>query len=65
MDKSQIPTSAIAAKLKALYQYRQKKEIFIRADRGAVYSHVVDAMSAARLAGVTRISMLTQPPKGG
>jgi biopolymer transport protein TolR len=63
MDKSQIPSSAIGAKLKAVYMHRQKREIFIRADRSVEYSHVVDVMSAARLAGVTRISMLTQPPK--
>ena len=65
IEKSMIPASALAAKLRAVYQYRQKKDIFIRADRGAVYSHVIDAMSAARVAGVTKISMLTQPPKGG
>ncbi len=65
IDKSTIPGSALGAKLQAVYQYRDKKEIFIRADKGVVYSSVIDAMSAARLAGVTRISMLTQPPKGG
>jgi biopolymer transport protein TolR len=62
-DKVQIPASALGAKLQAVYQYRDKKEIFIRADRSVVYSSVIDAMSAARIAGVTRISMLTQPPK--
>lgn len=65
IEKSEIPASALQATLTAKYQYRQKKEIFIRADKSALYSHVVDAMSAARIAGVTRISMLTQPPKGG
>lgn len=64
IDKVQIPNSALGAKLKAVYQYKDKKEIFIRADKSVVYSSVIDAMSAARLAGVTRISMLTQPPKG-
>jgi biopolymer transport protein TolR len=65
MDKVAVPASALPAKLKAVYQHRQKKEIFIRADKSVLYSSVVDAMSAARTAGVTRISMLTQPPKGG
>lgn len=64
IDKAHIPNSALPAKLKAVYQYRDKKEIFIRADKAVIYSNVIDAMSAARLAGVTRISMLTQPPKG-
>ena len=65
MEKSKIPASALPEKLKAMYQYRERKEIFIRADRGVVYSNVIDAMSAAKMAGVTKISMLTQPPKGG
>jgi len=64
IDKSEIPASALPVTLKAKYEFKQKKEIFIRADKSTVYSHVIDAMSAARMAGVTRISMLTQPPKG-
>ena len=65
MDKTQIPASALSEKLKAIYQFRDRKEIFIRADRAVIYSAVIDAMSAARIAGVTKISMLTQPPKNG
>jgi biopolymer transport protein TolR len=65
MDKSKIPASALSEKLKAMYQHRERKEIFIRADRGVVYSAVIDAMSAAKVAGVVKISMLTQPPKNG
>ncbi len=62
MDKSRIPPAALPEKLKAMYQFREKKEIFIRADRDVIYSAVIDAMSAAKGAGVTKISMLTQPP---
>jgi biopolymer transport protein TolR len=65
MEKSKIPSGALPDKLKAMYQFRERKEIFIRADRGVVYSAVVDAMSAAKSAGVTKISMLTQPPRNG
>lgn len=63
MDKSQIPASALTEKLKAIYQFRERKEIFIRADKGVIYSRVIDAMTAAKIAGVNKISMLTQPPK--
>lgn len=62
MDKNRIPAGALPEKLKAIYQFRERKEIFIRADRGVIYSAVIDAMSAAKSAGVTKISMLTQPP---
>jgi biopolymer transport protein TolR len=63
MDKSKIPASALPEKLKAIYQFRERKEIFIRADKGVIYSRVIDAMTAAKMAGVNKISMLTQPPK--
>jgi biopolymer transport protein TolR len=65
MDKSKIPPSVLPEKLRAMYQHRDRKEIFIRADKGVIYSNVIDAMTAAKLAGVTKISMLTQPPKAG
>jgi biopolymer transport protein TolR len=65
MEKSKVPASALSEKLKAMYQHRERKEIFIRADRDVAYSAVIDAMSAAKTAGVSKISMLTQPPRNG
>ena len=62
LDKIQIPAVSLPDRLKAIYAYRQKKEIYIRADGGVTYSKVLEAMSAAKTAGVQRMSMLTQPP---
>ena len=62
LDKTQIPAVSLPDRLKAIYAYRQKKEIYIRADGGVTYSKVIEAMSAAKTAGVQRMSMLTQPP---
>ena len=64
MDKVKVPAAALDEKLKAIYQFKERKEIFIRADKSVLYSRVIDAMTAAKMAGVTKISMLTQPPKG-
>jgi biopolymer transport protein TolR len=64
VDRMEIKPAALLPKLKAIYQFRQKKEILIRADRGVTYGRVVDAMSAAKLAGVNRIAMLTEPKAG-
>jgi biopolymer transport protein TolR len=63
MDKIKVPSEALPEKLKAIYEFKERKEIFIRADKSVVYSRVIDAMTAARMAGVKKISMLTQPPK--
>jgi len=60
IEKMEVPAGVLNQRLKDLYQQREKKELYIRADKTVVYGRVVDAMSAAKLAGVTRISMLTQ-----
>lgn len=63
IEKMEVPTAVLDQRLKELYQQRERKELYIRADKAVVYGKVVDAMSAAKLAGVTRISMLTQAPQ--
>ncbi len=63
IEKMEVPATVLDQRLKDLYQQREKKELYIRADKTVVYGRVVDAMSAAKLAGVTRISMLTQAPQ--
>jgi len=64
IEKMPIPAPALQERLKAIFEFRQKKELYIRADRDVVYGSVVDAMSAAKMAGVHKMSMLTQAPKG-
>jgi biopolymer transport protein TolR len=64
IDKNEITPVEIEARLKAIYQFRDKKTIYIRADRGVPYGRVVDAMSAAKLAGVEKMSMLTEMQGG-
>jgi biopolymer transport protein TolR len=59
LEKMPIPEGGLEAKLKAIYEYRQKKELYIRADQGVQYGRVVFAMSAAKVAGVTKLAMLT------
>lgn len=60
LDKTKIPNISLPERLKSIYEMRTKKEIYIRADRDVPYGRVVDAMSAAKLGGVGKISMLTQ-----
>jgi biopolymer transport protein TolR len=64
IEKSQIPSTGLPAKFKAIYEFREKKELYIRADTGVAYGNVVYAMSAAKGAGVSKLSMLTKN-KGG
>lgn len=68
LDKVQIPDATLEPKFKAVYDSRdpEKKILYIRADQGVPYGKVVYAMSAAKLAGVTKLAMLTnsQGPNG-
>jgi biopolymer transport protein ExbD len=61
IEKMEVAAPALESRLAAIYQHRQKKELYIRADQGVVYAKVISAMSAAKIAGVTKISMLTKP----
>lgn len=50
-------------KLAVIFERREKKDIFIRADKEAVYGTVVEAMALAKKAGVERIGMVTEEEK--
>ena len=63
LEKTRIENQNLRTKLAAVFENREKKQLFIRADRKVPYGSVVDAMSAAKLAGVAKMSMLTVPPK--
>jgi len=63
VEKMKVPAAQLEERMRAIFEFRDNKELYIRADTGVIYGRVVDAMSAARVAGVGRMSMLTQPSK--
>lgn len=64
IEKMEVPARSLRERLLAIFEHRKSKELYIRADKRVVYGKVVDAMSAAKVAGISKISMLTKPPKG-
>lgn len=60
LDRVQVPAAGLRDRFRTIFESRDKKELYIRADRGVSYGRVVDAMSAAKGAGVLKIGMLTQ-----
>lgn len=65
INKSEISPKQLAHKIKAIFEFKERKELYIRADKGVAYGRVVDAMSAAKMAGVHKMAMLTtQKPRG-
>ncbi len=61
LAREEIAADALAAKLEAVFAARGDKELFLQADREAPYGLVVEAMAAARSAGVTRLGIVTDP----
>ncbi len=58
IDKSPVPAVNLQEKLSAVFEVRAQKELYIRADKEVRYAAVVEAMSAGKLAGAEKISML-------
>ncbi len=61
LARREIPPEELREKLEAIFEGRDSKEIFLRADENVAYRFVVQALAAARQAGATRLGMVTEP----
>ena len=61
LNGNTIGASDVSNKLKAMFEKREKKEIFIQADKGIPYGSVATVMSQAQAAGISRIGLVTDP----
>ena len=62
INKTEIAADRLVAKIRAIFEFKVRKELYIRADKSVPYGKVVAAMSAAKMAGVHKMAMLTTPP---
>jgi biopolymer transport protein TolR len=56
-----VSEKELGAKLTAILSGLDDKGVFLRADKAANYGAVVKALAAARLAGATKLGMVTEP----
>ena len=61
IGRKEIPEAVLREKLEAIFEGRDSKEIFLRADKQAAYGVVVKALAAAREAGAKQLGMVTEP----
>ena len=61
LGRSEVPLSELQTKLEAIFEGRDNKEIFLRADSEAPYGVVVKGLAAAREAGASKLGMVTEP----
>ncbi len=61
LGRTEVPLVDLKTKLEAIFEGRDSKEIFLRADAKAPYGVVVKALAAAREAGASKLGMVTEP----
>ena len=61
IEKTVITLEELGPKLNAILQYRQDKQVLLRADKDVPYGFVVKVMAAVKGAGIERLGMITEP----
>jgi biopolymer transport protein TolR len=61
VGRKQLPAEELREKLEAIFEGRDTKELYLRADKDAPYGVVVKALAAAREAGAKQLGMVTEP----
>ena len=59
--KQRIAMDTLRAKVKAIFEHRKNKQVYIQADRKVDYGFVAEAMAEVRAAGVFNIGLITMP----
>lgn len=57
----QLNMNNLAEKLKVIYENKNNKDIFIKADKNVNYGFVIRVMAALKRAGLNRIGLITLP----
>lgn len=59
--KQKIAMTELRPKLKAIFETKKNKQVYIQADRKVDYGFVAEAMAEVRAAGIFNIGLITQP----
>jgi biopolymer transport protein TolR len=61
-DKRVVP-GGLDAQLRAAFQGRKDKTLYLKADAGLSYGAVIETMDQVRRAGIERLGMVTEPTR--
>ncbi len=64
LGRTEVKLDELVTKLEAIFEARDSKQIYLRADKNAPYGTVVKAMAAAREAGSTELGIVTELETG-
>lgn len=62
VDRYKVSLSELGKKLEAVYKGKQRKEIFLQADKSVPYGFVVKTMAVIRAAGIDQMGLITESP---
>ena len=62
VDRYKTSLSELGQKLEAIYKGKQKREIFLQADKSVPYGFVVQTMAVIRAAGIDQMGLITESP---
>jgi biopolymer transport protein TolR len=60
INQEQVELNMLEGRLRAIYEVRQDKTIFIRADAKLPYGHVVDVIDLAKSAGIETTGIIPE-----
>lgn len=61
VDKEELPIATLRAKLQAIFENRNDKQIYIQADKEVPYGFVAETMGEIKAAGINGIGLVTLP----
>jgi biopolymer transport protein TolR len=61
VQRAEVPLEELEAKIQAIFETRQDKSVYLRADEKVAYGVVAKALAAMRSAGASKIGMVTEP----
>ena len=62
--KQSVRASELREKLKAIFEKRKDKQVYLEADARVDYGFVAEVMAEIRAAGIYNIGLITQPKSG-
>jgi biopolymer transport protein TolR len=61
IGEAQVPINGLRNKIKAIFETRKNKQVYIKADKKVEYGVVASAMAEVRAAGIYKIGLVTLP----
>ena len=63
LNDKRVPPGGLESQLRAAFQGRTDKTLYLKADGGLSYAAVIETMDQVRRAGIERLGMVTEPIK--